>query len=712
MTAGEEAKGGEKKTTWTTWEELLLACAVKRHGLKDWDSVTMEIQTRTSSSNLFTPQICRNKYHELRRRFRDHHDEPPAADNCDDEDSIPWIEELRKLRVAELTQEVQRYDLSIQSLQLKVKRLEGEREHSLKDNEEKDDEKPDLEMDSKTNRSENNKIDADGEPATVSPANTAGKEDSGEHSNRSFNESNSSENREKTGGGRVSESEPVQTGCDVKPDPGSKTVREDSCNDSSDTVAKNLATKASHKEKKDSDEVGDSEATESKDGTKDSSDVQSSASLTKKKRRKPGEVSRGGGSGGGGGSGKEEPVVLSPATTTATTIKREVVVKSEPLVAVMDIIRSHKHGSLFERRLESQKTEKYNKIVRQHVDLRIVQTRIDDGSYSSCINKFYLDLLLIFNNAIVYFPKSSAESMAAHELRILVLKEMRKKPIDRKKSDSSLKSEPAPLCPKPELERSDSLLAKQKSAAPIVVCRKRSSISSGKPSSSSKAGEKEALAKPLVIPKPPVKTSSNEEEGSMKIKMKEKPVTGVRSMRRSGNISRSNSTTNVGPSKNQMTSSSSNLGNSTSKGSDGHGHGHGHAAPAKVEKRKAEVTPVVKKRGAADFLKRIKKNSPGKGTVAETLKNAGSAEDGGSGGGSRKDQVKKKVEERKDGMTARQKSGSSGGGGKQVKEDISPSKRGVGRPPKKGKEVVPGKRGRETVEPEAASKRPTKRSRR
>lgn len=90
-------------TTWGSWEELLLACAVKRHGFKNWDSVALEIRTKTSLPRLqTTAQCCKQKYHDLKLRFK------AAADN------IPWLEEqLRKIRVDELKQEVQRYDLSI-----------------------------------------------------------------------------------------------------------------------------------------------------------------------------------------------------------------------------------------------------------------------------------------------------------------------------------------------------------------------------------------------------------------------------------------------------------------------------------------------------------------------------------------------------------------------------------------------------------------------
>lgn len=114
-----------RRKTWGTWEELVLACAVKRHGSKDWDAVAMEIQKLTNlPHHLTTACNCEQKFLDLERRFADQCNEdvlePPenGAPAGDAVDLVPWIDELRKLRVAELRQEVQRYDVSILYLSL------------------------------------------------------------------------------------------------------------------------------------------------------------------------------------------------------------------------------------------------------------------------------------------------------------------------------------------------------------------------------------------------------------------------------------------------------------------------------------------------------------------------------------------------------------------------------------------------------------------
>ena len=94
---------------WGTWEELLLTCAAKRHGSKDWDSVAKEVASRSSLNA--SAHDCRLKYEDLKRRFDDDEDDDGRG-NTDDRDG-EIVERLRSLRVAELRREVQRRDESI-----------------------------------------------------------------------------------------------------------------------------------------------------------------------------------------------------------------------------------------------------------------------------------------------------------------------------------------------------------------------------------------------------------------------------------------------------------------------------------------------------------------------------------------------------------------------------------------------------------------------
>lgn len=671
----QQNNNNQSQPLWTTWEDLLLSCAVKRYGFSDWSTVATELQSRVDN-NLFTAQICADKFRDLKIRFAGEN----ISGDGENVGDVPWLDELRNLRIKELKEIVQGRGVSIQSLNLKVKRLEEERERSEKEDGESDRDKPDLEAE----RSENDKNGEDDVVLAEKDDNVGdvvGDSVSGDRENRSVNESNSTEKK-------MMETEPVRTGGNESGGEKDKSVEPvqaveaDSWNDSS---------KPSEEKKPENESVKvvESAGGESK-GAKDSNEAQSSASLTRKSR------SSNSNSGGGDGGGGNEQMV-------SKTTSRDSGKNSEHMNRVLETIRLSTNGSVFEARLQSQKTEMYNSIIRQHVDLETVQSRVTNGSYSLGTMKFYLDLLLIFNNAIVFYSKSSPESVAAVELRKFVLKGLNKK-RSAKKSNPSPDSAPTTLH-KSDPERSDSLLAKQKNSAPFIVCRKRSSITS-KPSASNKA-QKPDDKQVLDTKQPPARPSSsspNEEESLLKLTPKEKPVTGARSMRRSGSA-RINNATNASAKnttvKTPMTSPTSNPGSSTIKVAE---------AP-KADNKKKTNPLLMKKREAADFLKRIKKSSPAKGTLLDTLKSLPENSNSSSKREAR-EAPKKKVDERKESTRGRQK---GRGGGKRAKEEeASQSKRNVGRPPKRGREegAATGKRGKEVVEEEVVAKRPSKRGKR
>ncbi|XP_030474277.1 uncharacterized protein LOC115691704 [Syzygium oleosum] len=691
-----DTKEDHHHQAWGTWDDLLLASAVKRHGFHSWDSVSMEVQSRTSLPlPLTAPDHCRLRYLHLKRRFSPHPHPHPSPDDADADDKvvhIPWLEELRKLRVAELQQEVQRYDVSILSLQLKVKKLEEEREESLREKHQK----PDLaeDEDSKGDRSVKDKRDADGEPessaadrlAAKSAAAAAGEESDRE--NRSVNESNSTgvkSERDKTGdeaeegeggGGRkrAGENEPARAGTgSEKTDrvsEGTKPEVVDSYNGSSEPNRERRGEEGEGEEGEEEEERPESVA-QSKEN---SSDVQSSASLTNKKnkRKRKGrrlvEIS----------AGEEQQQGTEEASPAVDLGGKK---ESQPLLEVLKMIRAHKHATAFERRLPLQESEKYRGMVRQHMDLEGIESRVERGSYSSSL-PFYRDLLLLFNNALVFYPKSSVESLAALDLQRLVSSHFRKAPAPAPAPAShslshSQRSSSTPDAP----ERSDPLLAKHKSSTPIIVCRKRSSMSSQQPVNNNDK-------KPALDSKPA------HEQGLIKMNAsaatKERSVTGTRSLRRSSTKIMKNSSPPPNPSKKQTPTSTS-------------------IEKAENSNSKAEgmVTASTKKRSAADFLKRIKRNSPAGGKS----KNSGSESSNNNTSNNKKASSKNN------------KNKKSEKGGEEKKDESSPSKpRTVGRPPKKGgtPEYSNVKRGREVGGKESASaaastsalKRPRKRARR
>lgn len=693
MAATEENNdSNDKELVWGTWEELLLVSALNRHGTRNWDAVVMEIQNRintTSSSSprfsfRLTPHICKQKYQHLRRRFVDDDDSnnnttnnsTMLVNNIEDEeiDTIPWLEELRKLRVAELRREVEQYDVSIVSLQSKVKKLTEDRERSNQDGV-----KSDLET-----------------PATDSaPEKPVSGEDS-DPDNQSFNESNSTDpkddNRETDMDiddlikkqdvketAVVGDSDPVTSGS--KP-----VVGEGSYNGSSETIARDSVNRAfvrktepiPKREEVESTELWESVA-ESK-GTKENSDVQSSASLSKETRREK-EISV--------NSSGDEPEAdgISPA------IKR-ISVKSSPLVKFLEIVKSSRYGHVFERRIEIQETSKYKSLIRQHLDLETINKRLKAGQYSSCSPKFFRDFLLLINNAIVFFPKDSIEYTAAIELRQIVSKE---NSLRLRKSSQVTEVRPQPSAPtipptpavKSEPEPSNSLLGKPKSTLPMIACRKRSSITT-KGASEKKEPvieEKKAVVERKLLDKGLI--SLVEDQMVIKKGKRDKPASGARSSRPAKK--NPNPISNLNPSP-----SSSNKGGAAAADEDN---------SEKVEKEKSHVNAVAKKRSVTNFLNRMKtNNSTSNGPLVESLKNSGNGPSNVKGGSPEQ----KKPNGGKGGGDARKEQGKRH---TSKKDSSPPAKRGVGRPPKRNASSSPitppppSKRSKETLEADVSTSR-------
>lgn len=242
---------------------------------------------------------------------------------------------------------------------MQVKKLEEEK---AKENDGEEDKEPDLAVTGEEERSEKEKNG--GEMEEAKPANsepdirrldesttntdkvlpTTG--DESDRDNQSVNESNSTGSRfdaAKTGEVDVKiEPGPVPVHSGLKePDQTArkkKSVEEESNNGSYDNEAKVLTCESvppseERKVEGDSSELHDSVTHSEEGGTRESSEVQSSSSLAKsRKSRRKKEVS------GGEVLPENEDVVA--------------MVKSEPLVDVLEMIKRHEKFSLFERRLE------------------------------------------------------------------------------------------------------------------------------------------------------------------------------------------------------------------------------------------------------------------------------------------------------------------------------------------------------------------------
>ncbi|KAK9671583.1 hypothetical protein RND81_12G040000 [Saponaria officinalis] len=426
-------------TPWGTLEDLLLTCAVNRHGTNSWTSISNELNNHRRTS-LFTPHLCRLKFLDLQRRF------------SDTADAAVLLDELRRLRVAELKRDLHRYDVSIVSLQLKVKRLKEEREKSVtKDVDEIITTKHDG-FDERENSDlikndavetpppengelfvESNSVNRKTEPVEIEPARVVGPVRGVESCNGSSN----SKESERVDSGELGESaSDVQSTASLRR--REKEMREVCGNSSSGEENQSLVSKSSGG-------VGDS-------GCGD----------------KEGE--------GGGGSGGGE-------------------CKSQRLVEFLNVVRTRTCGSVFEGRLESQ----YKSLIKEHIDLGIIRKRVEDGLYSNCHTMFYRDLMLLVNNAIVFFSRTSSEHKFAVELRQLVTQHFQTHLSIRKGQTLTPTPPIAPSKPtKFEVDQTDRSDLKPKLAitGPVIACRKRSSIAGKLLSEAVKKESSPATVKP------------------------------------------------------------------------------------------------------------------------------------------------------------------------------------------------------------------------
>lgn len=231
-----------------------------------------------------------------------------------------------------------------------MKKLEEEREQGLKDDDglkSKSDLEDSNQYRSENDKSPNNKKETDKNGGAVVVLDV--EPDPENHSVKESNSTGRKSENEKVGGEEIrSELEEDRSGPGEDPvsralEPAGEESDSDSDKGSSDTVGKNPRVESSEPSRRskadESSELRDS-AAQSKGETRESGEVQSSASLTRKgngKRHRRKEVSD-------GCSGGEE----------ASEANGEVSARSQLLFGLLQTIRTHQHGSLFERRLQTQ----------------------------------------------------------------------------------------------------------------------------------------------------------------------------------------------------------------------------------------------------------------------------------------------------------------------------------------------------------------------
>ncbi|KAK9150001.1 hypothetical protein Syun_008310 [Stephania yunnanensis] len=99
----------------------------------------------------------------------------------------------------------------------------------------------------------------------------------------------------------------------------------------------------------------------------------------------------------------------------------------EDLLRVLNLIEKNEHGSIFPRRLDhDQRKARYKRTIRRHMDLDTIRSRISHRTIVSS-RELHRDLLLLCNNALVFYPKCSREHGSAALLRKFVNRTFQKK---------------------------------------------------------------------------------------------------------------------------------------------------------------------------------------------------------------------------------------------------------------------------------------------
>ncbi|EOA33355.1 hypothetical protein CARUB_v10020225mg [Capsella rubella] len=349
------------ESDWGTWEELLLGGAVLRHGTGDWTVVADELRSH-SLPEIFTPEICKAKYKDLRKRYL----------GCK-----AWFEELKKKRVAELKAALLKSEDSIGSLESKLQSLKSESNDECQQN----------------NYDSSRTLSLEPSPKS---------EGGGECTSKDTSKDLSSV-------GSFTQQELITTNWSPEAKSEAPAVVEQEKTKSilhSDIfesvygggqVLPSMRKKRGKRKRKDCSvgkEVTEVSAVEESDLLDTSADI---ASISRCKE---------------------------PASTSNSQSRGHGLALPKELMKIYNSIAQNECALVFRRRLDSQKRGRYKKLVQRHMDLDTIQSRINGCSISSA-KELFRDFLLVANNAAIFYSKNTREYKSAVSLRDIVTKSLR-----------------------------------------------------------------------------------------------------------------------------------------------------------------------------------------------------------------------------------------------------------------------------------------------
>ncbi|XVE87969.1 hypothetical protein DITRI_Ditri19aG0030800 [Diplodiscus trichospermus] len=359
---------------WGTWEELLLGGAVLRHGTQDWNLVASELRTRTISPLAFTPEVCKAKYEDLQRRYS----------GCK-----AWFEELRKQRMAELRQALERSEDSIGSLESKLESLKAVK---------RDDSR--VEYDSSQTES------------ALPCLKSEGVEFSSKDTYKDGLSAGSFTQEAETNWARdcqIPAAVPAEE-MDMKPGDSLTSEREKilSFDKLADTFCggqlQSIRKRRGKRKRKDC-------SKDAKEGSVGESEFQGPADVASASQFK--ETSA---------SNSAQIARSSGVEDQSRSSSKEGI---DDIMGIYNSVAENDCASVFRRRLDSQKRGRYKKMILRHMDFDTIRSRIASNSIIS-VRELFRDMLLVANNALVFYSKNTREYKSALFLRHIVTATLRK----------------------------------------------------------------------------------------------------------------------------------------------------------------------------------------------------------------------------------------------------------------------------------------------
>ncbi|CAL2251600.1 unnamed protein product [Prunus armeniaca] len=400
---GAEVRGGSR---WGTWVELLLAGAILRHGTRDWNQVAAELRARTACPYTFTPEVCKAKYNDLRKRYS----------GCK-----AWFEDLRKKRMEELRQALKKSEDSIGSLESKLETLKAEKGEDGYNNYGSTQTELPVAYQKSVGHYPSSKEAFKDEPSagsftcealtSCSPECQIPVTESTEETETKREASHSSENE------KISSMEKLVGTLYVGVGLGG-----------------NLRKRRGKRKRKDCTSRDVKEASIGESRLLDSPDAVTALRCTENSNSECREEFASSGAGDcNRGSTKDE---------------------TDHLWNVFNSFLEHKSASVFRHRLDSQKRRRYKKLIHRHMDFDTIRSRISHHSVMS-VKELFRDLLLLANNALVFYSKNTREYKSALLLRDLTTKTLRQHLKDSSgKATSANLSSNALVCNPPGKPRS------------------------------------------------------------------------------------------------------------------------------------------------------------------------------------------------------------------------------------------------------------------